>query len=56
VDNRVEIAEVNGEPAAIIWSGDQVLVVLVVEVDRGLVSTIRAIANPDKLHFLYRRI
>ena len=46
---RVELAEVNGEPAVIIRTGDRALLVLTIEVEAERIQTIRLIANPEKL-------
>ena len=46
---RVEIADVNGEPAVILRSGGQARVVLFIAVARGRLQEIRVIGNPDKL-------
>src|SRR5258705_2372454 len=46
---RVEVAEVNGEAALIIRTGDRVFSVLTIEVKQGQIQAIRVIANPEKL-------
>jgi RNA polymerase sigma-70 factor, ECF subfamily len=46
---RMEIAEVNGEPAMVVRSGSQALFVLSIEVEAGHIQAIRIIANPEKL-------
>lgn len=46
---HVEIAEVNGQAAVIIRTGDRALLVLTIEVEAGHIQAIRLIANPDKL-------
>jgi RNA polymerase sigma-70 factor (ECF subfamily) len=48
-DYHVEIADINGEPAAILRVGEQALVVLFITVIRGMLQEIRVIGNPDKL-------
>ena len=48
-DYRVEIADVNGEPAVILRTGEQAQVVLFIEVARGRLQEVRVIGNPDKL-------
>jgi RNA polymerase sigma-70 factor (ECF subfamily) len=53
---RVEVADVNAEPAVIARAGDEVRVVLSIGVDHGQVCAIRVIANPDKLHELNRAL
>jgi RNA polymerase sigma-70 factor, ECF subfamily len=46
---KAELAEVNGELAAIIRNGDKIVVVLFVEVDEDRVRAVRVIGNRDKL-------
>ena len=46
---HTEIAEVNGQPAAIVRVDHQVVFVLAIEVEDDLVREIRVIGNPDKL-------
>jgi RNA polymerase sigma-70 factor (ECF subfamily) len=48
-DYRVEMAEVNGQPALIYRTGDQTLLVLAIEVEAERIQAIRIIANPEKL-------
>jgi RNA polymerase sigma-70 factor, ECF subfamily len=48
-DAHVELAEVNGEPAAIFRSGERALVVLTIELEGGRIRTVRIVANPEKL-------
>jgi len=48
-DYRVEMAEVNRQPALIFRTGDQALLVLTIEVEEGHIQAIRLIANPEKL-------
>ncbi|MGZ3622397.1 MAG: RNA polymerase sigma-70 factor [Ktedonobacteraceae bacterium] len=48
-DARVELAEVNRQPALIIRSGERALSVLMIEAEAGHIQTIRVVANPDKL-------
>jgi len=49
---HVEIGKVNGEPAAILRTGEKPIVVLFIEGAQGGIKAIRAIANPDKLKYL----
>ncbi len=49
---RVELSEVNYQPAVIARAGDRAVVVMTVEVEAGRVKTVRFIANPDKLTHL----
>jgi RNA polymerase sigma-70 factor, ECF subfamily len=46
---RVELAEVNGQAALIIYAGDQVFSVLAIDVEQERIQAIRVIANPEKL-------
>ncbi len=55
-DPRAEIADVNGEPALIVYAGGEVHLVLSIGIDQGRVCAIRAIRNPDKLHNLKRAL
>ncbi len=48
-DARIELAEVNGEPAAIFRMGDRALLVLTIELEAGRIHTVRIVANPEKL-------
>ncbi|HEX2909186.1 MAG TPA: RNA polymerase sigma-70 factor [Chloroflexia bacterium] len=45
----VEIKEVNGEQGVILRTEQRVIAVLLLEEEGGLIKTIRAIGNPDKL-------
>jgi RNA polymerase sigma-70 factor, ECF subfamily len=46
---RVEMVEVNGQPAVIIRTGGRALLVLTIEVEAEHIQAIRLIANPEKL-------
>jgi RNA polymerase sigma-70 factor, ECF subfamily len=48
-DSRVELAEVNGQPALITRSGNRAFAVLTIDVEAQQIKTIRFVANPDKL-------
>jgi RNA polymerase sigma-70 factor (ECF subfamily) len=48
-DARVELAEVNRQPALIIRAGERAFSVLTIEVEAGHIQTIRVVANPEKL-------
>ncbi len=48
-NSRVELAEVNGQAALIIYAGAQVFSVLTIDVEQGQIQAIRVIANPEKL-------
>src|SRR5437588_1685405 len=47
--SRVELIEVNGQPALITRAGDRAFAVLTVEVEAQRIKTIRNMVNPDKL-------
>jgi RNA polymerase sigma-70 factor (ECF subfamily) len=55
---RLEVAtvhpvEVNGQPGALLMDSEgRVLVVVSLDIADGLVQTVRAVSNPDKLHHL----
>ena len=51
-DARVELAEVNRQPALVIRSGERAISVLTIEVEAGYIQTIRVVANPDKLVYV----
>jgi RNA polymerase sigma-70 factor, ECF subfamily len=51
-DNRTEIAEVNGQPAAIVYTGQRILLLIALDVDHNQVCRIRVIGNPEKLRGL----
>jgi RNA polymerase sigma-70 factor (ECF subfamily) len=46
---RVELEEVNGEPAVIFRTGDRALLVMNIEVEAERIQAVRLIANPEKL-------
>lgn len=46
---RVELEEVNGQPAVIIRVGGQAFSVLTIDVEQGQIQAIRVIANPENL-------
>jgi len=52
---EIAVAEVNGEPAVLGWSGTDLLGVLVLEIVDGRIGALRAVANPDKLRFAARQ-
>lgn len=47
--HRIEMAEVNGQPALIVYTGDQVFSVLTIEVEDEHIRSIHIVANPEKL-------
>lgn len=53
---RIEIAEINAAPAALVWAGTRLTGVLALDIDsKGEICTIRMLVNPAKLAFLSRR-
>jgi RNA polymerase sigma-70 factor (ECF subfamily) len=46
---RIELHEVNGQPALIVRGDDRAFIVLTIEVEAQCIQTIRIIANPEKL-------
>jgi RNA polymerase sigma-70 factor (TIGR02957 family) len=52
---EVAVAEVNGDPAVLGWSGGDLLGVLVLEIVDGRIRALRTVANPDKLGFAARQ-
>jgi hypothetical protein len=44
-----DLKEVNGQAALVFRAGEQAWSVLTVDVEYGLIQTIRIIANPEKL-------
>ncbi|MEB3982550.1 RNA polymerase sigma-70 factor [Mycobacterium sp. 663a-19] len=49
---RLEVAEVNGEPAMLAFDGDTLSGVLCFEITDERIAALRILANPDKLRFL----
>jgi RNA polymerase sigma factor (sigma-70 family) len=52
---EISQAEVNGEPALLVWIGGVLFGVIVPEIAGGRISALRAMANPDKLGFAARQ-
>ena len=48
-DQRLELADVNGAPAVIAWSGAEPKYVAVLDLRQGRIESIKLAANPDKL-------
>ena len=48
-DYHAEQTEINGQPAMLLMSGDQLFAVLTVDVEADQIRTVRVIANPEKL-------
>ena len=53
---RVQIDEVNGEAALIAWQDEQVASVFTFSMEAGVISTIRVVVNPQKLHHLTQQL
>jgi RNA polymerase sigma-70 factor (TIGR02957 family) len=51
-DRRMTAAEINGAPALLAWTGDEVTGVFTADVRDGRVEALRLLMNPDKLAFL----
>jgi RNA polymerase sigma-70 factor (TIGR02957 family) len=49
---RLDVAEVNGEPALLAFDGDTLSGVLCFEITGDQIAALRILANPDKLRFL----
>jgi RNA polymerase sigma-70 factor (ECF subfamily) len=49
---RLDVAEVNGEPAMLAFEGDTLAAVLCFDITGDQIAALRAMANPDKLRFL----
>jgi RNA polymerase sigma-70 factor (ECF subfamily) len=53
VGARFELAQVNGQPGAVTYDGqDRVINVFALDIADGRVQMIRSVLNPDKLHHL----
>jgi len=48
-DMRIELATYNGAPAAVVYSGENVDIVITAEFADGLIAALYAIRNPEKL-------
>jgi RNA polymerase sigma-70 factor (TIGR02957 family) len=49
---RLDVAEVNGEPAMLAFDGETLAGVLCFEITADRIAALRVLANPDKLQFL----
>jgi RNA polymerase sigma-70 factor (TIGR02957 family) len=56
IDLRLDVAEVNGEPALLAFDGTMLAGVLFFEIADDRIAAVRAVANPDKLGFLARQL
>ena len=48
-DMRIELATYNGAPAAVVYSGEDIDVVITAEITDGLIAALYVIRNPEKL-------
>ena len=53
---RLDVAEVNGEPAMLAFDGETLAGVLCFEIVGDQIAALRIVANPDKLGFLARQL
>jgi RNA polymerase sigma-70 factor (ECF subfamily) len=53
---RLDVAEVNGEPALLAFDGDTLSGVLCFEIAGDQIAALRILANPDKLRFLAEQL
>jgi RNA polymerase sigma-70 factor (TIGR02957 family) len=53
---RLDVAEVNGEPAVLAFDGDTLSGVLCFEITGDQIAALRILANPDKLRFLVAQL
>jgi RNA polymerase sigma-70 factor (TIGR02957 family) len=53
---RLDVAEVNGEPAMLAFDGDTLAGVLCFEIVDDRIAAMRGVANPDKLRFISRQL
>jgi ketosteroid isomerase-like protein len=52
----LSVVEVNGQPAALGWSGGTLAAVLIPEIDGGKIAALRIVADPGKLAFASRQL
>jgi RNA polymerase sigma-70 factor, ECF subfamily len=55
-DVRVEVAEVNGTPAILLFTGAQLWYVCSFEIVNERIQTLHAVLNPDKLMYIRRQV
>ena len=53
---RLDVAEINGEPAMLAFDGDTLAGVLCFEIAGDQIAAVRVMANPDKLRFLAEQL
>jgi RNA polymerase sigma-70 factor (TIGR02957 family) len=53
---RLDVAEVNGEPALLAFDGDTLSGVLFFEITGDRIAALRIVANPDKLRYLAEQL
>jgi RNA polymerase sigma-70 factor (ECF subfamily) len=54
-DARADVREINGEPALVVTTPDQI-VVIALEIVDGRISGVRSVVNPDKLRYLRHQL
>ncbi len=52
----LSVVEVNGQPAALGWSGGTLAAVLIPEIEGGKITALRIVADPGKLAFASRQL
>lgn len=52
----MNIAEVNGSPAVIMWISETLYNILTFEIVDGKIQALRGILNPDKLRYIARQL
>lgn len=53
---RLDVAEINGEPAMLAFDGDTLAGVLCFDIAGDQIAALRVLANPDKLRFLAKQL
>ena len=53
---RLDVAEVNGEPAMLAFDGETLAGVLCFEIVDNRIAELRVVANPDKLRFISEQL
>ena len=53
---RLDVAEINGEPAVLAFDGANLSGVLCFEIVGDRIAAVRVLANPDKLRFLAEQL
>ncbi|OMC53275.1 RNA polymerase subunit sigma-24 [Mycobacterium sp. IS-2888] len=53
---RLDVADVNGEPAVLAFDGETLAAVLYFEISGQRIAALRVVANPDKLRFIAEQL